>query len=222
MIKAHCLAYQAIKKISSKPVGIVKNCAAVEPADPNRRWDRLFTWAWRYLQNQYFLDRIRHATDFIGLNHYFHESISMSKKLIKDIFHPGHPLISRNGNDSKQSDLGWGISPKGIYLTLNDLKKYNKPIIITENGLADSQDANRAEYIYGYLKYVHQAIQEGADIRGYLHWSLIDNFEWAFGFWPRFGLIEVDYKTMVRRIRPSAWEYAKICKNNGLILDKMP
>jgi beta-glucosidase/6-phospho-beta-glucosidase/beta-galactosidase len=57
---------------------------------------------------------------------------------------------------------------------------------------------------------VKRAINEGADIRGYFHWSLLDNFEWDSGFWPRFGLVEVDYRTLERKIRPSAWAYKKI------------
>ncbi len=70
-----------------------------------------------------------------------------------------------------------------------------------------------------HLKWIHKAISEGIDVRGYLYWSLLDNFEFVEirGFWPRFGLVEVDYKTMERRIRNSALEYAKICKENSLL-----
>jgi len=68
------------------------------------------------------------------------------------------------------------------------------------------------------LKNIGKAINEGVNVRGYLHWSLMDNFEWDKGFWPRFGLVEVNYKTLERKIRPSALQYAKICKTNELIL----
>ena len=84
---------------------------------------------------------------------------------------------------------------------LKDLQKYNLPIYITENGLADAKDKNRAEFIRGHLKYVHKAIGEGVDVKGYLHWSLLDNFEWADGFEPRFGLIEMDYEKTVKAIK---------------------
>jgi beta-glucosidase len=112
--------------------------------------------------------------------------------------------------------MGWGLYPEGIYHVLKQASKYKKPVIITEHGLADRYDKYRGWYIKETLKYVHKAIQEGVDVRGYLHWSLLDNFEWDFGFWPRFGLIEVDYDTLARKPRPSAYELAKIIKENGL------
>ena len=83
-----------------------------------------------------------------------------------------------------------------------------------ENGLADSGDKYRAEFIKDHLKYVHQAIKEGMDVKGYFHWSLLDNFEWAAGWKSKFGLYEVDRETFERKPRPSAKVYADICKNN--------
>jgi beta-glucosidase len=97
------------------------------------------------------------------------------------------------------------------------LKRFKKPIFITENGLADATDQRRAKFIRDHLRSVWRAIQDGADVRGYLYWSLLDNFEWARGYAPRFGLVAVDYATQKRTIRPSALEYAKIISENGLI-----
>ncbi|MBI4119637.1 MAG: family 1 glycosylhydrolase, partial [Parcubacteria group bacterium] len=74
----------------------------------------------------------------------------------------------------------------------------------------------RADFIKDHIKYVHRAASEGADVRGYFYWSLLDNFEWNEGFWPRFGLVEIDYKTMERKIRPSALEYKKIIESGNL------
>jgi beta-glucosidase len=93
------------------------------------------------------------------------------------------------------------------------------PIYITENGLADAKDKLRKDFIKNHLYWIHRAISEGIDVRGYFHWSLIDNFEWAKGFEPRFGLVEIDYKTLERKPRPSAFYYAEICKENQLILN---
>ncbi len=123
-----------------------------------------------------------------------------------------------NQNESKDvTEVGWEILPGGIYHVLKKLKKFNKPVYITENGIADEKDEKRAEFIKEHLKWVHKAISEGIDVRGYFYWSLLDNFEWDKGFWPRFGLVEVDYKTMARSIRNSALEYAKICRENTLL-----
>ena len=115
-----------------------------------------------------------------------------------------------------KSDLGWAIYPQGLYQVLNQLKGTGLPLYVTENGIADADDDQRADYIADHLFAVWRALREGADVRGYFHWSLLDNFEWAKGFEPRFGLVEVDYQTMERRIRSSARVYARIAKQNGL------
>jgi beta-glucosidase len=90
------------------------------------------------------------------------------------------------------------------------------PLLVTENGLADATDAQRPRFLLDHLAWTHRAIADGADVRGYLHWSLIDNFEWAFGFGPRFGLAEMDYATFARTPRPSAHLYARIARENRL------
>jgi beta-glucosidase len=111
------------------------------------------------------------------------------------------------------------LEPAGLFYVLKELKKYKKPIYITEAGLADEKDRYRAKYIIGLVKAMHSAIQEGVDLRGYMYWSLLDNFEWAEGYWPRFGLIEIDYKTGARRVRNSAYVYKKICDDNALTVE---
>ncbi len=150
-----------------------------------------------YFDDSYFLKHVKDSLDFTAINYYFHFRLFKNKIL---------PL----------SDMGWDIYPEGIYHILKRAKKYNKPIYIMENGLADAKDGKREKFIKEHLYWIHKSIEEGADVRGYLYWSLLDNFEWDKGFWPRFGLVEVDYKTLKRKIRPSAYEYAKICKDNVL------
>jgi beta-glucosidase len=98
------------------------------------------------------------------------------------------------------------------------LKKYNLPIYITENGIADAQDEKRTQFIKEHLFWVMKSINEGADVRGYFYWSLLDNFEWDKGFWPRFGLVEIDYDTLERKPRKSFYAYRDIIKNNGVNL----
>lgn len=117
--------------------------------------------------------------------------------------------------------MGWELLPEAIYHVLIALKKYKKPIYITENGLADINDEKRPWFIVETLKNVHKAIIDGADVRGYLYWSLLDNFEWDKGFWPRFGLIAVNYKTLERRARDSAYIYRDICLANEISNDML-
>jgi beta-galactosidase len=103
------------------------------------------------------------------------------------------------------------MEPKNIQFVLERLhRKYKLPIIITENGLADAQDVSRKLWISQTLVAMQKAIKNGVKLDGYLHWSLIDNFEWAYGKWPRFGLVRIDYKTGKRTLRPSAIWFGKV------------
>ncbi|MCX6789017.1 MAG: family 1 glycosylhydrolase, partial [Candidatus Gribaldobacteria bacterium] len=113
------------------------------------------------------------------------------------------PPFKKNLNQ-EVSDMGWEIYPAGIEQVLKNYAKFKKPLFIMENGLADQSDLKRAKFITDHLKYVHQAIGQGVDVRGYFYWSLMDNFEWAEGFGPKFGLYSVDRKTLVRAPRLSA------------------
>ncbi len=124
-----------------------------------------------------------------------------------------------NEENQKVSDMGWELYPEAIYYVLMDLKLYNKPIYITENGLADAKDQKRGWFIFETLKCVHRAIEQGADVKGYLYWSLMDNVELDKGFWPRFGLLEIDRETLERKIRPSANFYRDVCLANGITAD---
>lgn len=200
-IKAHRKVYELFHEQSKKvKVGLAKNNQYIEPYS-NSILDKLSTKFVDYLTNSLFLDRVESQLDFIGLNYYFHNKIKF-------------PLEIKNDN-KVTTDLGWEVYPKGIYHVLKQLKKYDIPIYITENGLADKKDELRKEFIKQHLYWINKAIQENVDVRGYFHWSLLDNFEWAEGYEPRFGLAEVDYETQERILRDSAKEYAKIAKNNG-------
>jgi len=196
LIIAHKNSYQIIHRISPKAqVGIAKN-------------EVCFKGILKFFYNNYywnykFLNAIKEYQDFIGLNYYFSHSL-ITLCWTCDVQH------------REVSDLGWGIYPKGIYYVLKDLKKYNKPIYITENGLADAKDKKRAKFIVEHLEWIHKAIKEGIDVQGYFHWSLLDNFEWDKGFKPRFGLIGIDYKTLRRMPRNSSKIYGKICKENAI------
>ena len=202
LIKVHRESYRIIKKIEpSAQIGIAKNNIYFE-AYQNKinNWilKKFIDWWWNF----YFLNRIKNCQDFIGLNHYFHNRIKNLK-------------FGQNEN-KKVSDMGWELYPEAIYYVLKDLKKYNKPVYITENGLADTKDENREWFIKESLKNIHKSISEGVDVRGYFYWSLLDNFEWDKGFWPRFGLVEIDYKTLKRKPRPSSKIYGEIVKREEL------
>jgi beta-glucosidase len=168
-----------------------------------------------YLRNKWynfrFIERAvaRKSLDFIGINYYSRQLVEAEKWGFKNLImdtckHNHHPV--------RKNSLGWDIYPEGLYELLVKFKKYNLPLVITENGICTEDDNLRWEYIYEHLKRIHQAIEKGVKVSGYLYWSLLDNFEWDKGFAPRFGIIEVDYHTQGRRIRESAKRFASVCK----------
>lgn len=197
MATSHNISYQKIKSIRPDVfVGIATHNVNFESnRNPlNYLLVKFLIW----LQNHRFLRKIEDRQDFIGLNYYFYNKFGDKKRYEK-------------------SDLGWNIYPKGIYNVLMELEQYHKPVFVTENGIADAGDAKRAKFIREHLYWVKRAIDDKIDVRGYFYWSLLDNYEWADGFEPKFGLVEVDFKTMERKIRPSAYEYKKVCESNSLI-----
>ena len=119
------------------------------------------------------------------------------KNLLLDSAKPD-PQVEKNS-------LGWDIYPKGFYDVLILLKKrYEQPIFILENGICTDDDTQRERFISSHIEAMKEAIRDGADIIGYVYWSLLDNYEWDEGFAPKFGLIEVDYNTFDRKVRESA------------------
>lgn len=206
-ISAHKQIYKIFHTTRQKAVklGIAKNNIYFEPFSSSSPLDKVSSSLADYFWNRYFLEKIRNELDFIGLNYYFHNKVKF-------------PYQNKNEN-KVISDLGWEIYPQGIYQVLKGLQKYNLPVYITENGLADTKDKKRKDFIKDHLFWVHRAIEEGVDVRGYFHWSLMDNFEWEKGFGPCFGLVEIDYRTLKRKPRPSAHYLAKISKENSLILN---
>lgn len=194
LVKAHKLAFSKIKNQNPKAqVGIAKNNAAYYPARMGNPFDQLLVWCVKAIRNHTFLKAIVKYQDFIGLNFYFTHWLSF-------------PF---GGFDIKttrkpHSDMGWFIYPQGLKDVLLELKQYNCPIYVTENGLADTADNYRGDYLRDHLGAVFAAKELGADVRGYFYWSLLDNYEWHEGFGPRFGLIAVDYPTQTRTLRESA------------------
>lgn len=169
LIKAHRKAYEVIKKTNpDAKVGIAHLVVWFE-AYQNKFINQILKLGADWLMNDYFLNRIRDHRDFIGLNHYFHNRVNYG--------------FNRNEN-KVVSDLGWEVYPESVYHGLKSLAKYDKPIYITENGIADSRDILRERFFEESISWIEKAMKDGVDVRGYFHWSLMDNFEWAYGFWP--------------------------------------
>jgi beta-glucosidase len=118
------------------------------------------------------------------------------------------------------SDLNYGeVYAEGLHHWLQRLKRYGKPIYITENGLPDADDDRRPAFLITHLREVWKAIMQNVPVMGYYHWSLVDNFEWAEGWNLRFGLIEVNPQTQERTPRRSGELYAEMARSNTLTSD---
>lgn len=197
LIKSHNLAYTLIKNVKPElQVSLVKHVVAFDSTmNPLQKLKaKLAT----QFQTHSFMSQVSNSCDEIGLNFYHYVK------------------YGDRGNHPK-SDMGWEMIPGGIYRALQILHKYRKPIFVSECGVADDDDSHRAWYIKEQVKGVKKAIDSGIDVRGHLYWSLMDNYEWALGFDKKFGLIEIDYNTMERKIRPSAYVYKEICEQNAVV-----
>ena len=169
---------------------------------------------------------LRGKADFIGVNHYSPGraralGAPVSPRLPLFDFLPrttfrGHAAPNGEPCPTVCSDMGWEIDPAGMRNVLNEAAEYGLPLYVTENGIDDLEDDQRPDYLYRYLQAVRAAIADGADVRGYFHWSLVDNFEWAEGFAPRFGLYAYDPRTLELTMRPSGRLYRDVARSNAL------
>ena len=112
--------------------------------------------------------------------------------------------------------MGWQVYPEGFYRCQTRLKAYGKPVYITENGIGTDDDEQRCRYVIRHLQQTRRAMDDGVDVRGYLHWSLQDNFEWAEGFRQKFGLIAMGEGSRNRLPRPSAYLFRDIARANAV------
>jgi beta-glucosidase len=197
LAQAHKIAWRVIKK--SHPdmkIGVAQQLVNVQPSRPDNLIDEISVRIIRYGWNWWWLNRIRNYQDFVGFNYYFTDYYRGFKKI----------TINKPAND-----LGWYMNPQGILPLLQKINDHypNKPIIITENGLADEHDKYRQWWLSETMHAIETAKAQNINLHGYLHWSLLDNFEWAYGWWPKFGLVSVDRENdMKRTIRDSALWWA--------------
>jgi beta-glucosidase len=175
------------------------------------------------------MEKTRAPLDFIGINLYY-RTIASASGSVERVTNPQEwlfPVKMTGGQQGPKTGFGWEVWPKSLYEMVERVTRdYNRPAIeITESGCAyddapDSagvvRDTRRADYHRQYLSALSRAIAEGADVRSYHAWSLMDNFEWAEGFSQRFGLTYVDFKTQQRTIKDSGKWYAKVAAENRI------
>lgn len=242
LLRAHALAYRLLKEDAARrnatiEVGFAHHTRAFEPLRNYAPLDRVtarmieqaFIWDFadavasgilQVTSTPYRAEipGLRGSQDYLGINYYGRYYVKT------DLMAPTQFKVMMSdpaaAATDKPNDLGWASYPYGFRLILQRAgHRYRIPIYVLENGTADKQDddRDRQRLLVEHVKEMALARQHGADVRGYFHWSLLDNFEWAEGFDARFGLIKVDYQNNFRRTpRPSAALYTRIITDNGI------
>jgi beta-glucosidase len=229
MVRAHAAAYQAIHMVQpTARVGIALN---VRPFMPAKSWSPLDRMAAYFLNaafNDFFpqaltsgvmklsawrkqVPEARGTMDYLGINYYTRDCVAFTLSSGEGFARRSYPAYS------EVSSTGFYTNdPLGLMDVLKWARPFKVPMIITENGIDDTEDTLRPRYLIQHLHQLWRAVNENYPVKGYFFWSLVDNFEWNKGWSLRFGLWELDVETQARRKRPSADLYAEICRENGL------
>jgi beta-glucosidase len=228
LLRAHVEAAIAVRERNpTAQIGIAHNMMEFAPDRPGNPLERRLAASGDQLYNQALLEAIATGTvswsfpgegsvgfrvpelpttnDFIGVNYY-------SRVHVRFRGMPGAlgDFVYRDPERRGLTDMGWEIHPEGFDRALERAEEGGRPVLVTENGIATRKDARRRAFLREHVLVLSHRRRSGSPIVGYLHWSLLDNFEWLEGFRPRFGLFEVDYATLARRRRPSADVFAEL------------
>ncbi len=214
---AHRLAYKAIYKIVARKfdrlpeVGIAQNMLSFATYRKHGLIDQLAVWFSSKTANHgFYMLTGKNTHDFIGINYYFRIRLKRKKGTLKI----EHDDVS--SQEREVSDMGWEIYPHGLFDVLMDIRDYEKPVYITENGIATRNDDKRQRFLISHLNEIYYALKGGCDVKGYFHWSLLDNFEWHQGCKQKFGLVEVNFKTYQRKVKKSGIIYGDIAGKNKI------
>jgi beta-glucosidase len=230
LARAHAAAYHAIHEIQNEArVGIALHVRAMAPAYSASPLDRLAAGIYHSALNELLprlfqtgvlhypgwrrrLPEAKGTQDYLGINYYTQDLVAFRPFNVNGLFaHRYFPAEAELSETGMLANI-----PQALFATLKWGLRFNVPMIITENGVEDSQDAFRRRYLIQHLHQVWRAVNFNYPVKGYFHWSLVDNFEWERGWTQRFGLWELDVETQKRSKRPSADLYAEICQENGL------
>ncbi len=241
LLLGHVMAYERIKKVygqkgwRSPMVGIAQSVLIFRSCNDRSLRDRVAARFRHWLFNHLFVQALMRGKaycvgifsvhlpraktlDFVGLNYYTRDFVRQNGLGFPGVLGQACTVITagQNRHTAKDNFLSWEIYPQGLYTFLKDFSRYKVPLLVSENGLATNDDTERSDFIVEHIKAMARARKEGAPVIGYLYWSLLDNFEWAEGFVPRFGLIDVNYKTQERRVRDSAKKLAEMIRANSI------
>jgi beta-glucosidase len=208
---AHRTAVAALRAGRGKPLaGTALQLLPVEPLRPDSDADVAAAAALTAFTANTHLDDLLaggDVGDFVGLQYYTRLRVDASSER----------LLAPAPEGVETSMIGWELYPEGFGDVLRRLSGVGLPIVVTENGIATANDAQRVRYLDMHLRELKRAMDDGVDVRGYFYWSSFDNFEWSKGYMPRFGLISVDRDDDLRRVvNPSAVVYGEVARTGSL------
>ncbi len=230
MILAHAAAYHAIHEVQPGAlVGVAHHVRGMKPARPGNRLDRMVAAFRSRVFNELFplalhdgrlrlplgrgrLQGVAGTQDFFGLNYYTTERVRFDPRATSTLF--GRGFFPPEADLSPTGFIA--NEPKGLWEALQWARQFRLPIYVTENGVEDGEDRLRPRYLAVHLRELWRAVNVNYRVRGYFHWTLVDNFEWERGWRQRFGLWGLDPETQERRKRRSADFYAEVCRENAL------
>jgi beta-glucosidase len=241
MLNAHAEAYHTIHEIQpDAKVGYAHHVRLFRGLNPHSRLDRYAAGLKRWLFEHIWVaatkdgrlrpplaplqknHRLANTYDYIGINYYTRDRVRFTPNPLK-LF--GEELYEPEGelSDAGRHGAFSQFQPDGLYQVCHEVNRFDPgvPIYITENGVPDREDRLRPRWLLAHLHQLQRAIQEGCNVKGYYHWTLVDNFEWAEGWGLRFGLYALDPKTQERTPRLSAELYREIVQHNGITRQMM-
>jgi beta-glucosidase len=219
LAEAHAAAYALLhERLSDAMVGAAVRVARFRPLEETSSWDLRVARREQRRCNHVFLDAVVHGkwprllgeaahlrdtVDFIGVAYYGRRTVRFNARRPSRLF----AATVTGGRDTEPD-----TDPPGLGQILTDMHRYGRPVLITGNGVAAEDDAKRCRYLLDHLDTLGRSLQDGVDVRGYLHRSLLDGFEWTDGYGPRFGLVHVSHESLARTPNPSAYLFRDICE----------
>ena len=202
LLDAHHAAVRAVHAESDALAGLAVQMPLLAPARDDDACQALLA-----VMRHEIVDRYLDAPggDWLGVQYYRKQWVDPASPTYFAPPPPGTPI----------TQMGWAVHPDGLRQMVHRAARTQLPLIVSENGIATGDDRERIDYLATHLAALAQARAEGADVRGYLHWSAFDNFEWSEGYRPRFGLIAVD-DDFARHPKPSAHAFARVARTGRI------
>ncbi|GAB3267494.1 glycoside hydrolase family 1 protein [Arthrobacter pigmenti] len=202
LLESHRRSREVLSQVSGIKSGWTVATQAFQPTDEDGSEEMVHKFG--YVRDGWYSEAAQ-GDDFVGVQAYTRNFIG-----------PEGP--KKRSDDIETTLTGWEFFPPAAELGIRDVWKRSgqTPVMVTENGIATADDERRIAYTDGALRGIHAAISDGIDVLGYQHWSLLDNYEWAAGYRPTFGLIEWDKETFKRHPKPSAHWFGRVAQANAL------